>query len=139
MSSREDAVKALVTALETTGAEVWRATDLPEVVPPEGLIEVTEGEDQLEVMLSPLAYAHDLAVTVTCHTQAVDEAAREERLDNLLLSASSALTDDLTLGGAVEVLMIGAPTMDAWEGEGAGRSASFPVSLVFTTVGSPLA
>lgn len=138
-SGREAAITALVTAIEGTGALVFRTTDLEREVPPEGMIEVTEGEDSVQTILSPLTYLHDLEAQVAVTIDGIDEKARDAMLDTLLMKVSQALDDDRTLGGAVDHLEIGTPVMNAFEGSGAGKTAQFPVTLMFTTVGSPLA
>ena len=138
-STREAAVLALVEAAQTTGALVWRATDVEQTVPLEGLIEIAEGDDAIEAILSPLAYAHELAVDVTVTVTRPDEPERDAALDALLQALADAVTADRTLGGAVEFAEIGAPAFLAFEGDGAGKSAHLQVTLSFTTAGSPLA
>lgn len=138
-SSRERAVKALVEAAKTTGCEVWRDTDLERVVPPEGLIQIGEAEYTPEPMLSPLSYSHEMPADVMVTVIGVDELARDAALDALLIMLSNAIAADRTLGGVVEFADIGAPTFEAFEGDGPGKMARFAVTLCFTTIGSPLA
>lgn len=124
---------------ETLGCKVERGSDLPETIPPEGLILIAEGDDDIETILSPLSYAHNLAADVVMTIAAEDEARRDLTIDALLLGFAAAITADHTLGGAVEWCEIGAPSFDAFEGGGAAKSAHLMCTLSFTTIGSPLA
>jgi len=130
---------ALVAAFETTGALVRRADQTVVSVPPEGVVWVGEGGDNIEQIMSPTMFAHELEAVCTVEIGAVDEAARDVTIDDMLRSLSSVVEADRTLGGAVEYGDIGAPEFSADEGEGAMKSAQFAVTLAFTTVGSPLA
>jgi hypothetical protein len=130
---------ALVTALDATGATIWRDTDLTRDIPEGGMINVAEAEYTPEVVLSPLSYLHEMPAEITVTIVAPDEAARDAALDVLLLAISEALTADRTLGGAVEWLDISVPGVLPFEANGAAKAARFVITLCFTTAGSPLA
>lgn len=133
-------MSALATALEATGATIWRDTDLSRDVPPGGMINLAEGTYTPEPVLSPLSYFHEMPVTVVATIVAADEPARNAAIDALLQSISALLLADRTLGGAVETLTIDdAPDFQPFEDNGAATAAHFTVTLMFTTVGSPLA
>jgi len=138
MSTREDAFAALVTALETTGALVSRETDIPETIPPEGYIVVSEGAADVEAVMSPLTYLIDQTADVDVMVVGVDETARDTALDVLLVAVSEAITADRTLDGAVEFAEIGAPEFEPIEANGPAKAARFPIVLSFTTTASPL-
>ena len=138
-SVRETAIGALVTALEATGATVWRDTDLTRDIPDAGMINVSEADYQPEVILSPLTFLHEMPAEVTATIVAPSEPERDAAMDVLLLAISAALTGDRTLGGAVEWLDVGVPGFIPFEANGAAKSARLPVTLCFTSAGSPLA
>jgi hypothetical protein len=66
---------------------------------------------------------------------------RGAALDGLLAAIGAAIASDRTLGGAVEWSQPSAPSFtDAeFEGAGAARAATVPVTLWFTTTDTPLA
>lgn len=131
---------ALVTALETTGATIWRSTDLAREIPAAGMIDVAEGDYTPEAILSPLTYFHEMPAAIVATIVAATEPERDAAMDALLLAISGALLADRTLGGAVETLTIDvAPGFEAFEANGAAKAAHFTVTLCFTTAGSPLA
>lgn len=133
-------MNALVSALETTGATVWRDTDLDRDIPEAGMINVAEGTYTPEAVLSPLSYLHEMPATIAASIRAADEPGRDAAMDALLQGISTALLADRTLGNAVETLTIDdAPDLQSFEDNGAARSATFTVTLYFTTVGSALA
>jgi len=138
-STREAAVLALVTALETTGALVSRDTDLPEAIPPEGYIVVAEGSaDVVDTIISPLSYDIEQSVDLDIMVSAGDETERDAKMDALLTTISAALTADRTLGATVDWTEIGAPDFQAFEADGAAKAARLPVILSFVTLATPL-
>lgn len=138
-SKRETALDALADALLDTNAEVWRDTDLARAIPPDGLIEVTEGDATTETVLSPLGYHIDQAAEIRVAVTADDEPARDLALDTLLAAISALILADRTLGGAVDFAEIGPPSFEALEADGAAKAALFTVTLSFYAAGSPLA
>lgn len=137
-SARETAINALATALLATDAQVWRATDLVRDIPPEGLIEVAEGEATSETSFSPLRYHVTQAAGLRVAWTAADEPSRDAALDALLIRINSTLLNDRTLGGAVTWLEVGDPSFEALEADGAAKVALVPITLFFTATGSPL-
>ena len=138
VSKREAAVQALAEALLATNAEVWRGTNLSRPIPPEGLIEVTEGEAAEEAMLSPLAYDVAQAVDITAAVTADDEPARDSALDALLTAIHGILIADRTLGGAIDDITLASPSFETLEADGAAKVARIPATLHFRTLASPL-
>ena len=138
-SKRETAVQALAEALLATGAVVWRGSDLRQEIPPEGLIEVTEGDAESEISFSPLRYHVAQLCELRCAVTADDEPARDAAMDALLIRLSATLVADRSLGGATETLELGEPSFEALEADGAAKVALVPVRLFFTATASPLA
>ena len=132
------ALQALATLLLTTGAEVWRGPYLGRRIPPEGLIEVAEGEAVEEAMLSPLAYDIAQAVEITVAITADDEPSRDTALDTLLSAIHTAIVADRTLDGAMDDITLGAPSFESLEADGAAKVARIPATLHFHTLASPL-
>lgn len=137
-STRETAMLALVTALETTNALVSRDTGVPETIPPEGLIVVAEGAATIEPILSPLSQAVEQIIDIDVHVVGADETARASAIDDLLVAVSTALTDDRTLGGVIEFLDVEPPDFEVFEAAGAAKAARLSVILFFTTISTPL-
>lgn len=138
-STREAAILALVTVLETTKALVSRDTDQPAEIPPEGHIVVAEGASEVaDVTMSPLSYSVEQSIDLDVMVAAVDETDRDAAMDALLVEISAALTADRTLGQAVEWVEIGGPDFQAFEGDGAAKAARLPIVLSFTVYDSVL-
>lgn len=137
-SKRETAIEALVTALAPTLADITRDTDIPERIPANGLIVVSEGDLSFEQIMSPLGYLCEQETIVEVHVAGVDEHDRDARLDQLLLALSGSLTADRTLAGAVTWTDIGAPEFEVFEQDGAAKVARLPVTLSFATTATPL-
>ena len=131
----ETALLALVSALDgSTTAEVIRSATRPEEVPAAGLVVVRDGSQQeAEMSMSPLRYHIDHGAEVVVH--APDEATR----DTLIAGLAAALVADRTLGGAVEYLEVGAISLDDADFDGSAGipGAQLPVTLSYTTLGSP--
>ena len=133
----ETALAALASALDAaTTVEVIRNSDRPEEVPSAGLVVLRDGAqaDMIETF-SPLRYhiEHVAEVVVLAPT--------ESTRDTVLGALSSALASNRTLTGKVEALDIGAISLDPADFDGAEalRCALMPVTLYYTTLGSPAA
>jgi len=137
-SKRETAVLGLVAALGATGALVSRASDIPDTIPPEGWITVSEGSAEVETVMSPLTYLVDQAVTLDVLVAGVDEYARDTAMDVLLVAVSGAITADLTLDGSVDYAEVGSPDFEAFETDGPAKAARVPVVLSFSSADTPL-
>lgn len=135
-TTMEAALAALATVLAgAVSAEVIRNATRPEDVPAAGLVVLRDGAQQeSEATFSPLRYHIDHGAEVVVHAQ--DEATRS----TLLAALAAALIADRTLGGAVEYLDIGVAGLDDADFEGSAGipGALMPVTLSYTTLGSPL-
>lgn len=138
MTTRETAIQALATLLLQTFAEVWRGTDLARTVPPWGMIEINEGESSDTPLLSPLRWEIDQQVEILLAVTAADEHARDAAMDALLVQVHTLVTADRTLGGAVDDTILGSPSFEPIEADGAAKVARLPCTLSFFTTGSPL-
>lgn len=138
-TSREAAISALVAVLLAgTSAAVWRGTDLARDIPPEGMIEVSEGEASESPLLSPLRWEIDQQVEILVSVTAADEPSRDAAMDALLAAIHTAVTADRTLGGAVDDAILGSPSYEPIEADGAGKVARLVCTLSFFTTSSPL-
>lgn len=141
MSSRENAIAALVTTLETalTGVTVMRTNNVPETIPADGLIQLTEGDDQIEALLSPVAYLHDLTVHAVVFMTRATEADRDADADALIAAMGAAVVADRTLGGVVDDAEPGAiESVELDEIDGAAKIVSVPIMLSFRSAPTPL-
>lgn len=136
-TAMEAALAALASALDAaTTVEVIRNSDRPEEVPSAGLVVLRDGaQGEIEETFSPLRYhiQHQAEVVVLAPTEATR--------DTVLGALSDALAGNRTLSGAVESLDIGAISLDPADFDGAEalRCALMPVTLYYTTLGSPAA
>lgn len=138
MSTRESAISAFATLLLGTGAQVWRGTDIERDIPPEGLIEIAEGDASEQALLSPLRWEIDQQLDVLVTVSAADEPARDTALDALLGQIHTLVTADRTLSGAVDDTILASPSYMPFEADGAAKSARLSCTLSFFTTGSPL-
>lgn len=134
-TTMETALAALAAALTAaTTVVVIRNADRPEEVPAAGLVVLRDGaQADIEESFSPLRYhiQHAAEVVVLASTEA--------KRDGLVKILSDALVADRTLGGAVEFLEVGAIGLDMadFDDSEAARGALLPVTLHYTTLGSP--
>lgn len=139
-SKRETAMTALAAALLETNAVVWRDTDISREIPPDGLIEVTEGDSNIEsIMLSPLSYNMEQPAEIRAAITEADEDLRDAAMDRLLLAIAAQIEADRTLGGAVDFAEIGPPSFQSLEADGAAKVALLTIILSYNAPGSPLA
>lgn len=135
-TTMEAALVALAAALDgATTAEVIRNATRPEEVPAAGLVVLRDGAQQdAEATFSPLRYHIDHGAEVVVH--APDEATR----GTILKALAAALVANRTLGGAVEYLEVLPASLEDADLEGAAGipGALMPVTLSYTTLGSPL-
>jgi hypothetical protein len=148
MSKRETAIAALHATLAAGLASrspaplVLRGETIPQRIPPGGLVVLRDGDTVEETaILSPLSWSIEHRAEVEVTVAGSTPAARTALLDALLIAIGAALTADCTMGGAVEWAQPGAAEFQdtEFEGAAAARSALVPVTLWFTTAGSPLA
>lgn len=138
-TSRETALSALATLLaEGTTATVWRGTDLEREIPPGGMIEISEGDSSDTALLSPLRWEIDQQAEILVAYTAEDEHARDSGLDAILATIHTLVSADRTLGGVVDDAILGSPSYEAIEADGAAKVARLTCTLSFFTTGSPL-
>jgi hypothetical protein len=148
VSARENANAALHSILmsalasRTPAPLVLRGETIPQRIPPGGLVVLRDGDNvEQTAILSPLSWAIEHRAEIEVTVAGASPAVRTGLLDALLVAIGAAVTSDRTLGGAVEWSQPGAAEFQDVEFEGAAavRVASVPVTLWFTTAGSPLA
>jgi hypothetical protein len=148
VSARENAIAALYSifmsalASRTPAPLVLRGETIPQRIPPGGLVVLRDGDTVEQTsILSPLSWAIEHRAEVEVTVGGATPAARNLLLDALLIDIGTAITADRTLNGAVEWSQPGAAEFQdvEFEGAAAARAALVPVTLWFTTAGSPLA
>jgi hypothetical protein len=121
---------------------VLRNETVPQRIQEGGLVVVRDGETtEQTAILSPLRWQIEHRAEVEVIVTGATPADRTAALDTLLAAIGAAIASDRTLGGAVEWSQPGAPSFtDAeFDGAAAARAATVPVTLWFTTTGTPLA
>lgn len=140
-SQREAILSALFEALRTNlTASVRRNEALPEKVPSAGLVILRDGEPgEPEILLSPVSYIWRHRAPLDVVVGGATQAERDAALDTLLIAIGSVLDAHSTLGGLVDYLEIGAPSLEIVPIEGAApiKGAVVPVILHYET-SSPL-
>lgn len=140
MTTREEVLAALFARLQLiVGPLVQRGSVLPERVPPEGMLNLRDGDPgEAEVTMSPRTYhyEHVAEIEVVVHVASN----RAVALDMLLEALGLVLSTDPTLGGACDWTEAEAPApVDLPVAGGiAYKAAVIPVTLVYSTTG-PLA
>lgn len=137
----ETAIRALFAVLDTvaTGSgrpQRARNTDVPQAVPPEGLIILRDGDPgDADIVLSPLTYSYDHVVDVELYATGAPATSRAASLDDLILAVGVALAAaGPTLGGAVEDCRPAAPKREIIPIPGGGgiAAALVPVTLSYS-------
>lgn len=140
MTKREMVLQALFARLALiSGSLVLRSGVLPEVVPPEGMVNMRDGDPgEPQVTLSPLLYHYEHNAEVEVIVQSVSN--RAVALDMLLEALGLVLSPDPTLGGLCDWIEPGAPApVDLPVAGGIAYTAAvIPITLIYTTTG-PLA
>jgi hypothetical protein len=90
-----------------------------------------------EVSLSPLTYHWQHQVAVELFVADADAAARDARMDGLLVELAVLIEADRTLGGVIEYADIGPPKFDelAPDGSGGIKACLLPVVLHYSSNG----
>lgn len=135
MRTSETIIRAVVEALETTGAKILRNAELPASIPTEGLIIVRDGEPgDPFVILSPYAESYDHLLEIEVYAQGQAKSARVESLDDLIEAIGAALAVDRTFGGTAEGSWPRSPiiTDTAEKGTPGVASATIPFSVSYT-------
>lgn len=135
---RETILTTLHARLSTLPATALRSDVLPERVPPDGLLNLRDGEPgEPEVTLSPVAYHYQHRAEIEAVVQGAD---RDAAFDTLCGSIGAAITADRTLGGLCDWIEAEAPRPVDLPVDGAAslKAAVIPVVLHYT-VADPLA
>jgi len=143
MSQRENAIGALFVllgqlSLGTSGATVKRNAALPERIADHAMAILRDGEmGEPEVSLSPLTYHWQHQVAIELFVADADAAARDARMDGLLVELATLIDMDRTLGGQVEYTEIGPPKFDelAPDGTSGIKACLLPVVLYYSSSG----
>ncbi len=143
-SQRECAIGALFAvlgrlSLGTPGTTVKRNAALPERVADHAMAILRDGEmGEPEVSLSPLTYHWQHQVAIELFVADADAAARDARMDGLLVELATLIQVDRTLGGVIEYAEIGPPKFDelAPDGSSGIKACLLPVILHYSSSGS---
>ena len=140
MSQRENAIGALFSVLGqlSLGTMVKRNAALPERIADHAMAILRDGEmGEPEVSLSPLTYHWQHQVAIELFVANPDAAARDSRMDGLLVELTALIEADRTLAGVVEYAEIGQPKFDelAPEGTSGIKACLLPVVLHYSSAG----
>ena len=140
MSQRENAIGALFAVLGqlSLGTAVKRNAALPERIADHAMAILRDGEmGEPEVSLSPLTYHWQHQVAIELFVADPDAAARDARMDGLLVELAALIEADRTLAGVVEYAEIGQPRFDelAPEGTSGIKACLLPVVLHYSSAG----
>ncbi|WP_180684510.1 acyl-CoA transferase [Tepidicella baoligensis] len=140
MSQRENAIGALFSVLGqlSLGTMVKRNAALPERIADHAMAILRDGEmGEPEVSLSPLTYHWQHQVAIELFVANPDAAARDSRMDGLLVELAALIEADRTLAGVVEYAEIGQPKFDelAPEGTSGIKACLLPVVLHYSSAG----
>ena len=140
MSQRENAIGALFAVLGrlSLGTTVKRNAALPERIADHAMAILRDGEmGEPEVSLSPLTYHWQHQVAIELFVADPDAAARDARMDGLLVELAALIEADRTLAGVVEYAEIGQPKFDelAPEGTSGIKACLLPVVLHYSSAG----
>jgi hypothetical protein len=140
MSQRENAIGALFAVLGqlSLGTMVKRNAALPERIADHAMAILRDGEmGEPEVSLSPLTYHWQHQVAIELFVANPDAAARDSRMDGLLMELATLIEADRTLAGVVEYAEIGPPKFDelAPEGTSGIKACLLPVVLHYSSAG----
>jgi len=140
MSQRENAIGALFAVLGqlSLGTMVKRNAALPERIADHAMAILRDGEmGEPEVSLSPLTYHWQHQVAIELFVADPDAAARDARMDGLLMELATLIEADRTLAGVVEYAEIGPPKFDelAPDGTSCIKACLLPVVLHYSSAG----
>ena len=140
MSQRENAIGAVFAVLGQLSlvTMVKRNAALPERIADHAMAILRDGEmGEPEVSLSPLTYHWQHQVAIELFVADPDAAARDSRMDGLLVELAALIEADRTLAGVVEYAEIGQPKFDelAPEGTSGIKACLLPVVLHYSSAG----
>ena len=138
-SKSETALAALKTALDGIGGGVTvsRNVDAPEEMKKDDKLLILRDGDpgEPEVILSPVTYSYEHVAELEALVQALD-ATRDTAWDTLLGQVSTAINVDKTLGGAVDITVLGRPVdpdVEPQEGVIGIKSGTIPITMYYDT------
>jgi hypothetical protein len=119
-STREQALSALFGRLRTISlAVVKRNEALPQLVPAAGLVILRDGDPgEPDITLNPVHLFFSHRAEIEAFVPQPSSSGGEVLLDALLRAISTVLAADHSLGGLVENLFLGAPTIESLVIEG---------------------
>ena len=88
-----------------------------------------------EVIMSPVTYSYEHVAELEVLVQALD-ATRDAQWDTLLGQVSAAISTDKTLGGAVDITVVGRPVeagVEPHEGAMGIKGGIVPITLYYAT------
>jgi hypothetical protein len=138
-SKAETVLQALVAALSPAlpaGAKLLRNENLPERVPPAGIVIVRDGDPgEPEAWLSPPGYYYEHRAEIEAIADGATAALRDAAFDALRLAIGAAIAADRTLGGTVDYALAGspAPLLLNIDGDQGLKAATIPVVLAYAT------
>jgi hypothetical protein len=140
MSRRENALGALFIMLGqlSLGTMVKRNAALPERIVDHAMAILRDGDmGEPEVSLSPLTYHWQHQVAIELFVADPDAAARDARMDGLLMELAALIEADRTLAGVIEYAEIGPPKFDelAPDGTSGVKACLLPVVLHYSSSG----
>ena len=136
---REAALSSLFSVLAAMpGPKILRNAELPETVPPGGLIILRDGMmgEPEDITLSPVSFAWRHRAELEIFVRGSDPVSRAAGLDGLIAAIEQAIAGDPTLGGMVDHCEIGPPEEPedmAQEGAQSFKAAILPVILHYTS------
>lgn len=131
-TSREASFESLFGMLSSLASVARRNENLPERIPPEGLLILRDGDPgEPEVTLSPLTYHFEHRAELEVILQGTD---RDARFDALCQSIAALLAADRTLGGLCDWIEAEAPRPVDLPIDGAAplKAAVIPVVLHYS-------
>ena len=131
-----DRLTTKVKTLESASVKVYRNLDKPQKIPAGGIIILRDGGgEEPEVLLSPLTYIYEHAVTMEVMVQNSDSATRDTTLDALLANIGTIITSNRTLDGFAEWVEARAPDFleEPIEGAASLRVATMNIMVRFFT------
>ena len=138
-STSETALAALKTALDGIGGgvRVSRNVDTPEeMAKDDQLLILRDGDPgDPEIIMSPVTYSYEHVAELEVLVQALD-ATRDAQWDTLLGQVSAAINADKTLGGAVDITLVGRPVeagVEPHEGAMGIKGGIVPITLYYDT------
>jgi len=142
-SARETALEALyqkLLTLTTDGLsavpDIRRNEESPVSTKAAGFVNLQDGDPgEPEISLSPIRYRYEHIAVLTITVRGVASADRDSQMDNILQAIGELLSDDKTLGGAVDWIEPQAPEADVIQLDGAPgeKTCNVPILLIYET------